>query len=718
MNVATNVPYEAGLGINDVLGCSGPGYTIADLSDPPHGISFKVPNDFGAFVYSPDFGYTGPDTFTYTLYQGAEVADQAEVHINVTDGCAAIAFADVYTTPFETPLAEAAPGLLDNDTLVCQPNVATLSSPPSHGDVMVAGDGSFQYTPDAGFWGNDTFAYDVLDASQAVIATSIATVVVDKPPCVAVDDAYSTTVDTPLTVGAPGVLGNDFQCPDFTGLQVDQAPTDGTVTLQADGSFTYTPNPGFVGQDTFTYDHVGFDIITFDDIVLANATVVIDVTATPATTEPGGATTEPGDTTTTTATTQPATPTTQAGVTTTTAPGAATTTPATAPTTAPSTAPEVPPTSAPISVLRVATFDAALSRSTAGELATDLATPDDQQAANVAAIIQRTRPDVLLLTDIDVDSAAAIDEFRANYLLLSQNGAQPIDYPHVFVAPSNTGVPSGFDLDNDGTVGGANDALGYGDFPGQHGMVLLSRFPIATNQVRTFQHLLWASVPGARLPDDPATPDPADWYSADELAVLPLSSTSHWDVPINVFGRLVHVLASRPAAPTGDGPEDRNGMRNADEIGFWADYVAGTDTDWIVDDAGGTGGLAPATAFVIAGDLSSDPTDGDSVAGAVDQVLALDQVQDPAPASEGAVEAAVAQGLANRTQAGDPALDTADLDDDTLGNLRTDYVLPYDGFDVVDAGVFWPSRDDELARLVTLQPLASSDHRLVWVDLG
>ena len=334
MNVATNVPYAAGLGMNDVLTCGGPGYTIADLSDPPHGISFKVPNDFGAFIYQPDFNYTGPDTFTYTLYQGAEVADQAEVHINVTDGCAAIAFADFYTTPFETPLAEVAPGLLGNDTLLCEPNVAGLSSPPSHGDVIVAADGSFQYTPDPGFWGNDTFSYDVLDASQAVIATGIATVVVDKPPCVAADDAYSTTIDTPLDVGAPGVLGNDFQCPDFTGLQVDQPPTDGTVTLQPDGSFNYIPDPGFVGQDTFTYDHVGFDIITFDDIVLANATVVIDVTATPATTEPGGATTEPGDTTTTTTTTQPATPTTQPGATTTTAPGAATTTAATPPTTA------------------------------------------------------------------------------------------------------------------------------------------------------------------------------------------------------------------------------------------------------------------------------------------------------------------------------------------------------------------------------------------------
>ena len=717
MNVATNVPYAAGLGINDVLTCGGPGYTIADLSDPPHGIAFKVPNDFGAFIYQPDFGYTGPDTFTYTLYQGAEVADQAEAHINVTDGCAAIAFADFYTTAFETPLAEAAPGLLDNDTVVCQPNVATLSSPPSHGDVIVAGDGSFEYTPDPGFWGNDTFSYEILDANQAMIATSIATVVVDKPPCVAADDAYSTTVDTPLTVGAPGVLGNDFQCPDFTNLQVDQAPTDGTVTLQADGSFTYTPNPGFVGQDTFTYDHVGFDIITFDDIVLATATVVIDVTATPATTEPGGATTEP-------ATTRPR--------------------PRSRPRRRHSQGPRRPPRRArrrplrpprrPLpprrhrrprrrrhrrSAFRVATFDAALSRGTAGELAADLATPDDQQAANVAAIIQRTRPDVLLLTDIDVDSAAVVDEFRTNYLLLSQNGAQPIDYPHVFVAPSNTGVPSGFDLDNDGTVGGANDAFGLRrlprpardgpavavpdrDQPGAHVPA-----PAVGRRCRA------PACPTTRpRPIPPTGTRPTSWRSCRSRrrrtgtyrSTCPADSSTCW--------------RRGPAAPTGDGPEDRNGMRNADEIGFWADYVAGTDTAWIVDDAGGAGGLTAAAAFVIAGDLNSDPTDGDSVAGAVDQVLALEQVQDPAPASDGAVEAAVAQGLANRTQAGDPALDTADLADDTLGNLRTDYVLPSDGFDVVDAGVFWPARDDELARLVTLQPMASSDHRLVWVDLA
>ncbi len=308
MNVATNVPYEAGLGINDVLTCGGPGYTIDDLTDPPHGIAFKVPNDFGAFVYTPDFGYTGPDSFTYTLYQGAEVADQAEAHINVTDGCSVIAFQDVYTTSFETPLAEPAPGVLGNDVLGCQPHMAIVSSPPSDGTVAVAGDGSFTYTPDPGFWGNDEFSYDILDANQAVMATSVAMVIVDKPPCDAADDAYSTTVDTPLTVGAPGVLGNDFVCPDFSTVQVDQQPANGTVTLQPDGSFDYVPNPGFVGQDTFTYQHMGFDFITFDYVVLASATVLIDVTETPATTEPGTATTEPEATTTETGHARPRSP--------------------------------------------------------------------------------------------------------------------------------------------------------------------------------------------------------------------------------------------------------------------------------------------------------------------------------------------------------------------------------------------------------------------------
>jgi endonuclease/exonuclease/phosphatase family metal-dependent hydrolase len=369
--------------------------------------------------------------------------------------------------------------------------------------------------------------------------------------------------------------------------------------------------------------------------------------------------------------------------------------------------------------LRIATFNASLNRAAEGELVEDLSTADDQQAANVAAILQHTRPDVVLLNEFDyVEDGQAVELFRTNYLLLSQQGAQPIDYPYSFIAPSNTGVPSGFDLDNDGTVGGANDALGFGEFLGQFGMVVLSRYPIVEDEVRTFQNLLWQSMPGSRLPDDPATAEPADWYSPNELAVLPLSSKSHWDVPVDVDGRIIHVLASHPTPPVFDGPEDRNGMRNADEIAFWADYIAGADAAWIIDDAGTPGGLAANAEFVIVGDLNSDPLDGDSLPGATDQLLALDRVQDPHPESDGAALATLTQRRANDAHTGDPALDTADFADDTPGNLRVDYVLPSDGFTVVDAGVFWPQSNDQLGRLVIPDPQASSDHRLVWVDLS
>ena len=369
--------------------------------------------------------------------------------------------------------------------------------------------------------------------------------------------------------------------------------------------------------------------------------------------------------------------------------------------------------------VRVATFNASLNRTAEGELVTNLSTPDDSQAAAVAEIIQLTRPDIILLNEFDyVENYEAVDLFRDNYLAVSQNGGEPIEYEYAFTAPSNTGVESGLDLDNDGTVGGPNDAFGFGEFPGQYGMVVLSRLPIVDADVRTFQNLTWASMPDARLPDGPATPEPGDWYSAEELDVVRLSSKSHWDVPVDIDGRTIHVLASHPTPPVFDGEEDRNGLRNADEIRFWADYIASDATDWIVDDAGVAGGLATDAEFVILGDLNSDPVDGDSVEGATAQLLDLDRVQDSMPASEGAVEAATNQGESNDTQQGDPALDTADFTDDAPGNIRADYVLPSDGFDLLGAAVFWPTTDDPLSALTGEFPFPSSDHRLVWVDLG
>jgi endonuclease/exonuclease/phosphatase family metal-dependent hydrolase len=364
-----------------------------------------------------------------------------------------------------------------------------------------------------------------------------------------------------------------------------------------------------------------------------------------------------------------------------------------------------PAAAAPVDQVRVATFNASLNRAVQGKLVADLSTPNDPQAREVAEVVQRVRPDVLLINEFDY-APAAVDLFRDNYLEQGQNGAQPIEYPHAFIAPSNTGVPSGFDLDNNGTVGGPNDALAFGLFPGQYGMLVLSRFPIDTAAVRTFQNFLWKDLPGARLPA-------GGYYSPQELAVLPLSSKSHWDVPVQVGKRTVHVLASHPTPPTFDGPEDRNGLRNADEIAFWRQYVQpGKAADALYDDKGKRGGLGGGERFVILGDQNSDPLDGDSLPGAAQQILTAHRVIDSAPGSDGAVEAAQLQGGPNLTHRGDPRLDTADFGEPVPGNLRVDYVLPSKPMDVVGSGVFWPVKADPLARLND-----ASDHHATWVDL-
>jgi Endonuclease/Exonuclease/phosphatase family len=199
--------------------------------------------------------------------------------------------------------------------------------------------------------------------------------------------------------------------------------------------------------------------------------------------------------------------------------------------------------------VRFATFNASLNRNNEGDLVRDLSTPNNAQAKVIAEIIQRTRPDVLLINEFDF-APEAVELFQDNYLSVSQNGAKPISYAHTFIAPSNTGVPSGFDLDNNGSIGGPNDALGFGFFEGQFGMAVYSRYPI--DDVRTFQNFLWKDMPGARLPVDPATGE--SWYSPEELEVFRLSSKSHWDLEIEIGRRDVHFLVSHPTPPVFDGP--------------------------------------------------------------------------------------------------------------------------------------------------------------------
>ena len=362
------------------------------------------------------------------------------------------------------------------------------------------------------------------------------------------------------------------------------------------------------------------------------------------------------------------------------------------------------------STVRFATYNASLNRSAQGELLSDLQAGDDQ-AAEVAEIIGRTRPDVLLLNEFDHDPQAAA-VFAEDYL----DGT----YPYRFTDTCNTGVASGHDLNGDGTVGTevgtsayADDALGFGFFPGQFCMLVLSKFPIDTQRVRTFQDFLWADMPGTLLPDNPDTPEPGDFYDPEELQILPLSSKSHWDVPVKVSrDRTVHFLVSHPTPPVFDGPEDRNGTRNHDEIRFWADYVVPGRSRYITDDDGRRGGLAPGAPFVIAGDQNADPFDGDSTADPALQLVDHPLINTRrTPASEGGVEAAQLDGGINLEHEGDPAFDTADFSEPP-GNLRVDYVLPRRNLKIARSGVFWPTTQQEGHELID-----ASDHRLVWIDL-
>jgi hypothetical protein len=383
-------------------------------------------------------------------------------------------------------------------------------------------------------------------------------------------------------------------------------------------------------------------------------------------------------------------------------------------------------TAKPHEAVRFATFNASLNRGSAGQTLADLSTPANAQASAVAEIIQRVRPDVLLINEFDYYAPTAehpegplVEAFRDNYLEVGHNGAAPIEYPYTFVAESNTGIPSGFDLNNNGVVGGADDAFGFGFFPGQFGMAVYSKFPMQADAIRTFQHFLWKDMPGAMLPDDPNTAAPADWYSPAELDVFRLSSKSHWDVPITIGRKTVHFLVSHPTPPVFDGPEDRNGTRNFDEIRFWADYITtGETSSYIYDDGGVQGGLKGGQLFVIAGDQNSDPLDGDSIPGSIQQLLEHDLVNTGmTPSSAGAVEASALQGGANLTHRSDPAFDTADFSDVAPGNLRADYVLPRDNLNIVGSGVFWPVLADPLSALTGVFPFPSSDHRAVWIDV-
>ncbi|MCL4220699.1 MAG: endonuclease/exonuclease/phosphatase family protein [Phycisphaerales bacterium] len=351
----------------------------------------------------------------------------------------------------------------------------------------------------------------------------------------------------------------------------------------------------------------------------------------------------------------------------------------------------------------------------------DVADAHNPRMRRLAETIQRIGPNVILLNEIAFAApndfsrpetgAWTAEHFVKNYLSVPQKeGLTPITY-RIYTSRPNTGMPSGFDLDQNGEAQSAfplpdplradstraapnerartygNDCWGYGTFPGQYGMALLvdDRLAIEETAIRTFRLFPWKSMPDPELPRHA---DGSMFYSEEVLDLFRLSSKSHWDVPVRLpNGAVVHFLCSHPTPPAFDGPEGRNKRRNHDEIRFWADYIA--NADYLVDDAEVRGGLPAGSAFVILGDLNADPDEGDSYRDPIDRFL----LSNPR-ISSGTVPAS------------DISIEGLDPDDTARFGLRVDYILPSASLTPLASGVW---------RLIEE---GDTDHFPVWMDLA
>ena len=297
----------------------------------------------------------------------------------------------------------------------------------------------------------------------------------------------------------------------------------------------------------------------------------------------------------------------------------------------------------------------------------------DPQIGALVQVIGDLDADVLLLTGIDYDlRGAALDALAAR---LEMAGAA---YPHRLALRPNTGIATGFDLDGNGRLGEARDAMGYGRFAGAGAMAVLSRLPIDTENIRDFSGFLWVDLPGSLMPDkDPAV-----------RAMQPLSTTGMYEVPILGETGPIRLLAYYATPPVFDGPEDRNGRRNHDETAFWTHLIAG-DLPF----------APPKPPFVLLGQPNLDPVDGEGRKAAIRALLANPALQDPAPRGS--------QSRADPGQKGDATLDTALYD--KIGGMRVEQILPSADLKITGAGVVWPPDDATLA--------TASRHRPVWVDV-
>lgn len=356
------------------------------------------------------------------------------------------------------------------------------------------------------------------------------------------------------------------------------------------------------------------------------------------------------------------------------------------------------------------------------EMSTDKLTDIDltgigqnDQLKAAAEIIRRIRPDVLVINEIDHDIDAlkegqdlSLNAWRFNDAYLNQ-GEKPIDFRFTYAAPCNTGFLAGKDFDNNGKVATdkdrgsrdhGGDCYGYGAYPGQYSMAILSRLPLVNEKARAFQKFLWKDLPNNLIP--------TEWYSDDEIDIFRLSSKSHWDVTIRIGNKSFHLLVSHPTPPVFDGPEDRNGRRNYDELKMWVHYI--NNDSVMVDDSGVKGGLAENERFIIIGDLNAAPL-GDKLENgqlSIDQLLRHARINDCG-------DLLVSEGALHGRNPGPPNY----IERRTSGwgdrGLRIDHLLPSKDLEPVNGGVYWPDAKVEAEGAALAKK--ASDHRLIWLDI-
>jgi len=279
--------------------------------------------------------------------------------------------------------------------------------------------------------------------------------------------------------------------------------------------------------------------------------------------------------------------------------------------------------------LRLAFWNVELNRKGPGLLLAELAKGTDATDV-VTAAIAALDADVLVISGFDYDAGGLA--------LAALNAGLTAPYPHLAALRPNTGIRSGFDLDGNGRVDEARDAIAYGRFPGEGGMAILSRLPIDASHSTDHSALLWRDLPGADLPP---LPDGA----AD---ILRLSSTGHHDTALTLpDGRRLHLLTWHGSTPAFDGTEDRNGKRNHDETAFWLHLLNSPQ--------------APQPPFVLLGQANADPEKGDGNPAAIRALLADPRLTDPLSG------------------------DTVDYGG-SIGPLRVAYILPSAGITISASG--------------------------------